>query len=232
MPQNAMSRAIAWFKKQFGPQISVATKGTPFHLDFMTAIALQETYEVWGRAYRSGKTPTEVLQLCVGDILDSDGGRDPKAFPQNRRVLEKAKGGRQMFKIARKALEDMAQIATEYKKYLKDKDKFCHAFGIFQYDIQAFKNDPDYFLKKEWGDLDKCVAKCLSELNTKWNKTYPKKKTLNDTELVYVAIAYNQESANIKKGFKQGYKGKNDPKYYGQYIDQYMALSKKTKPES
>ena len=87
MPQNAMSRAIAWFKKQFGPQISVATKGTPFHLDFMTAIALQETYEVWGRAYRSGKTPTEVLQLCVGDILDSDGGRDPKAFPQNRRVL-------------------------------------------------------------------------------------------------------------------------------------------------
>jgi hypothetical protein len=229
MPQSAMSKAIAWFKKQFGPQITAATKGTPFHLDFMTALALQETYEVWGRAYKRGKTPADTLQLCVGDILDATGGRDPKAFPQSRQVLEKAKDGPRMFKIARQALEDMAQVATEYKKYLKNKDKFCHAFGIFQYDIQAFKKDPDYFLNKEWGDLDKCIAKCLAELNAKWKKIYPKKKTLNDTELVYVAIAYNKGSANITKDFKQGYKGKKDSKYYGQYIDEYMRLSKKTK---
>ena len=57
--------------------------------------------------------------------------------------------GRQMFKIARKALEDMAQIATEYKKYVKDKDKFCHAFGIFQYDIHLWLvPKPDGFVEK------------------------------------------------------------------------------------
>ena len=30
------------------------------------------------------------------------------------------------------------------------------------------------------------------ELHTAWGAVYPHKKTLNDTELVYVAIAYNQ----------------------------------------
>jgi hypothetical protein len=226
MAQDAMSKAIAWFKKQFGPQIIAATRGTPFHLDFMTAIAIQESYEVWGRAYKGGKTPAKTLELCVGDILE----RDRRAFPQSRQVLEKAKDGPQMFRIARQALEDMAKVAPEYKKYLKNKNKFCHAFGVFQYDIQAFTQDPNFFLKREWGNLDKCIAKCLAELNSKWKKIYPTKKTLNDTELVYVAIAYNKGSANIKKSFKQGYKGKKDKKFYGEYIDEYMTLSKRTKP--
>jgi len=49
-----------------------------------------------------------------------------------------------MFKIARQALEDMAEVAPEYKKYLKNKNKFRHAFGIFQYDIQAFTHDSEF----------------------------------------------------------------------------------------
>ena len=212
-------------KNQFAGIINTAVEGEPFNLDFLTAIAIQESYEVWGRAYKA-KTPSEVLKLCVGDILDASGGRDPKAFPQSRAVLERAPRGAEMFKIARQALEDMAEVAPEYKKYLKNKNKFCHAFGIFQYDIQAFTHDSDYFLNRDWGDFPKCLGKCLMELHESWGRTYPNKKKLSDKEMVYVAIAYNQGHADTKKSFKQGYKGKGDTKYYGEYIWDYMQLSK------
>jgi hypothetical protein len=225
--QQDMQAAIGWFKKQFTSDINAAVQGTPFHLDFMTALALQESYEVWGRAYKS-KTVSEVLELCVGDILDASGGRDPNAFPQTRAVLERAPNGMKMFQIARAAFEAMAQVATEYKKYLKNKNKFCHAFGMFQYDIQAFTHDADYFLSKDWRDFPKCLSKCLMELHTAWGKTYPGKNTLSDKQLIYVAIAYNKGSADITKSIRQGYKAKGDTKYYGEYIRDYMALSKVT----
>jgi len=224
-----MQAAIGWFKKQFAGATNSAVRGTPFHLDFLTAIALQETYEVWGRAYKT-KPTAEVLELCVGDILDASGGRDPHAFPQNRAVLQRAPNGQQMFQIARQALAAMAEVATEYKKYLRNQNKFCHAFGIYQYDIQAFIHDPDYFLNREWRDYSKCLEKCLMELHAKWGALYPRKSKLTDTELVYVAIAYNKGRVDTKKGFKQGYKGKGDTKYYGEYIRDYMALAKQTPP--
>jgi hypothetical protein len=227
--EQDMQAAIGWFKKEFATDINSAVQGTPFHLNFLTAIALQETYEVWGRAFKT-KTSAEVLELCVGDILDASGGRDPHAFPQSRAVLERAPNGRQMFQIARQALVAMAEVATEYRKYLKNESKFCHAFGIFQYDIQAFTHDSNYFLNKDWRDFVKCLDKCLMELHTSWGATYPRKTKLTDTELVYVAIAYNKGSAEITKSFKQGFKNKGDTKYYGEYIADYMALSKKTPP--
>jgi hypothetical protein len=227
--QQSLQAAIGWFKKQFADDIADAVKQTPFHLDFLTAIAIQETYEVWGRAYKAKSVP-EVLQLCVGDILDASGGRNPNAFPQNRTVLERAPNGPKMFEIAREALVEMAGVATEYKKYLKNQNKFCHAFGIFQYDIQAFKHDPDYFLNKDWYDFPKCLAKCLLELHSGWGATYPGRKNLTDTQLVYVAIAYNKGSADITKSIRQGFKAKGDTKYYGEYIRDYMALSKATPP--
>ena len=226
-----MQAAIGWFKKQFSEPIKTGAQGTPFHLDFLTAIAIQESYEVWGRAYKI-KTVPEVLELCVGDILDASGGRNKQAFPQDRAVLENALHGADMFKIARKALVDMAQVATEYKQYLKNENKFCHAFGIFQYDIQAFTHDADYFLNHDWRDFSKCLGKCLTELHEGQRKTYPNKKDLSDKELVYVAIAYNQGHADINKSFQQGFKGHGDTKYYGEYIWDYMQLAKNTPPAS
>jgi hypothetical protein len=223
-----MQLAIGWFKKQFAAEITSAVQGTPFHSDFLTALALQESYEIWGRAYTTKSVP-EVLAICVGDILDAP-ARNPHAFPQNRAALQRAPNGPQMFKIARQALIDMAQVATEYQKYLKNPNKFCHAFGIFQYDIQAFTHDSGYFLNKQWGDFQACLAKCLMELHAAWSATFPRRAALTDTQLIYVAIAYNQGHADITKSIRQGYKAKGDTKYYGEYIRDYMALSKSTLP--
>ncbi len=33
-----------------------------------------------------------------------------------------------------------------YSKVAKLPHKFCHGYGIFQYDLQFFLTDPDYFL--------------------------------------------------------------------------------------
>jgi len=227
--QERMKAGIGWFKKNFAADIAAATQGMPFHLDFLTAIAIQETFELWGRCFDT-KPVAEVLKLCVGDTLDASGGRNKTAFPQNRAVLERAPDGKQMFQIARQALFDMAQVATEYKKIAKNQNKFCHAFGIFQYDIQAFLHDKDYFLDKEWGTFSKALGKALMELHEKWGSTFPGKKTLTDKQLVLVAIAYNQGHVDINKGFKQGFKAKGEKKFYGELIDDYMTLSKATPP--
>jgi hypothetical protein len=65
-------------------------------------------------------------------------------------------------------------------------------------------------------------------LHTGWGSTYPRKNKLTDTELVYVAIAYNAGHADLNKDFRQGFK--DNGKYYGEYIRDYMALSKITPP--
>ena len=170
-----------------------------------------------------------MLALCVGDILDAP-RRNKTAFPNNRAALEAdLPDGPRMFQIARQAFVDMAQVAVEYQKFLGNPNKFCHAYGIFQCDIQAFKSDPGYFLNKQWADFPTCLGKCLAELNVKKQRTFPNKTTLNDTDLVYVAIAYNCGHADLSKDFHQGFQD-DAGHFYGQNIHDFMVLSKATPP--
>jgi hypothetical protein len=196
-PPNRIA-AIGWFKDQFGAKIEAAITGTPFSLDMLTAIAMQETYLVWGKLYKA-KNLTEVLYLCVGDT-----GPDRKAFPKDKAALVSVKDGNAMFAIARKALEDVG-VHLKYLKKAADSspDKFCCGYGLFQYDLQFFKTDPDYFLNKKWDDFDLCLEKCVTELKAALKRAYGSSKTtLTDTERVYVAIAYNRGSFNLRGGFR------------------------------
>ena len=67
----ALKDNIAWFKANFGPQIVVATAGTPFDVDMLTAIAVQETGSIWGRLIGKGLSTERILELCVGDVLNA-----------------------------------------------------------------------------------------------------------------------------------------------------------------
>jgi hypothetical protein len=216
-------QAIGWFKEQFRSKIESALVGTPFSLDMLTAIALQETYYIWGKLYN--KLPVdEVLKVCVGDTLDA-----PKrsAFPQHKAALLSVDQGDEMFNIARQALVDLGSHVPEYKKVADSfPNKFCHGFGIFQLDLQFFKEDPDYFLQKRWYSFDNCLSKCIKELKAALQRAYGSGKTsLTDTERVYVAIAYNRGSVDFSRGFKQGFKNPSG-KYYGEYIWEYLQLAK------
>ena len=74
----------------------------------------------------------QVVALCVGDTLDSDKGRE--AFPKTKADLLSKPNGEAMFEIARQALLDMAQHVPGFKGVVANPNKFCHGYGVFQYD--------------------------------------------------------------------------------------------------
>lgn len=220
---SKLSDGMGWFKGQFAGRIQNGIQGTPFSVDMLTAIATQETFSIWGSIYKTLPVD-EVLKLCVGDTLDSP---NRSAFPINKAALLAAPNGAQMFAIAREALESLKPYNASYKAVANgNPNKFCHGYGIFQYDIQFFKTNPDYFLQKKWYNFDNCLAQCVTELKAALKRAYPGgKTTLTDEEMVYVAIAYNRGSVNFAKGFKQGFKD-DTGKYYGEYMWEYLQLSK------
>jgi hypothetical protein len=212
--------AMTWFRQTFGAEIEAKLIGTPFNLDLLTAIAYQETGYIWQNLYQ-GFSRDDVLKLCVGDTI---GEPRRKAFPKTKGELLAKPNGDKMFAIARTSLEEMAKHVPGYKKSVQDPNKFCHGFGIFQLDIQFFKDDPTYFLTKGWEDFGNCINRAINELKSKLVRVYgPDKKTLTPTEMVYVAIAYNKGSADTKKDFKQGHF--DGTTFYGEYIWKYLNLA-------
>src|SRR6266496_1080095 len=225
--------AIQWFKNTFNKHLEAAVVGTPFSVDMLAAIAQQETGYIWGPLVDKKLSTRKVLALCVGDTLDADKGRN--AFPKTKSDLLAAPRGDKMFVIARQALVEMAQYISGYSGAVKNPNKFCHGFGIFQYDLQFFKEDtadPAFFLRKKWQDFAACAAKCVEELKDALKRQgWANKTTLSDTEKVYVAIAYNKGRANPALDFKQGYKS-DDGKYYGENIAEYLALAQTISPRA
>ncbi|MCX7067875.1 MAG: hypothetical protein NTW85_09315 [Methylococcales bacterium] len=215
---------ILWFNTEFHQKIEIAIKNTPFTLDMLAAIAYQETGYIWGNLRKKGLSTKEILELCVGDTIDEP---NRSAFPKNKSELLKATKGDAMFAIARQGLEDMAEKTgiKAYRDVVKNHpEKFCHGFGIFQYDLQFFKNTPDYFLNKDYANFDKCLEKCLEELTRGLKKVGLQNKTkLTDLEIASIAIAYNTGGYKPAKGLKQGYfDGKN---YYGELFFDYLRLA-------
>lgn len=213
---------IRWFKEQFGKSISTAVKDTPFTLDMLTAIACQETGYVWGRLRKKNLTIDRILELSVGDTISLRSS----TFPRSKADLLAAPRGAEMYKIARDSLIDLGTYLPDFAREAAKPDKFCHGFGIFQYDIQFFKIDPDYFLKRRWAKLDQTVGKCISELKAKMGRAGVAGKTsLTDMEMAQVAIAYNRGRYDPALKLKQGHKDK-DGIYYGEHFWEFLKLAK------
>ncbi|QHG65330.1 hypothetical protein [Pseudomonas putida] len=212
---------VQWFKSHFQSRLEGALAGTPLTVDFLTAIACQESGEVWP-TLRHDLPETDVLRLCVGDTLDSDKGR--KAFPRDKAALLAAPRGEQMFDLAHESLVEMARHVQDYATVARRPDKFCHGFGIFQRDLQFFKDDPDYFLDQRYAQFDDALDHCLNELK-RGLKTLglAGAQALDDQQLASVGIAYNTGGFNPKKGLRQGYfDGK---RYYGENLLDFIQLA-------
>jgi len=215
------SEAARWFKTQFQKKIEAALDEAPFSVDLLTAIAMQETGYLWRVMVEKELSVADILLRCVGDTIDAP---DRGAFPKNKDALLASTGGQEMFDIAREALLSIAPFNKSYANVAKKENKFCHGFGIFQYDLQFFKEDRDYFLKKEWTDFQACLGKVLTELQSALKRTFGTgKSSLTDTEQVFVAIAYNKGSVNLSKGFKQGFL--SDGRFYGENIFDFLRVS-------
>jgi hypothetical protein len=217
---------IRWFKQNFRSQIEPALAGTPFDVDMITSIACQETGEIWPILRKKNLPLDRVLALCVGDTIDFKGpGKGRQAFPRNKEHLFTEPNGDAMFSIARKALEDMAVFIPSYWSAAANPSKFCHGFGMFQRDLQFFKDDPDYFLQRRYETFDNTLAHCLAELKRGLKKLhFETRASLTDIDFCAVAIAYNTGGFNPAKSLKQGFF--DGEKFYGERIFDFVQLSR------
>jgi len=228
---------MRWFKTNFQTKLEAALQGTPYTVDFMTALACQETGEVWPILRKTDLSLDRILELCVGDTLDSP-RRSVDAFPNNKGdLVAHHPRGQEIFALARQALVDMAHFVKEYRGVASDEhpNKFCHGFGIFQFDIQHCKTDPDYFLQKRYANFDECLKKAIGELEPA-RKQIGLPSTLTDHEQAFVAIAYNigpgrfRLSRGLQQGFAQKDKhGKVIGPFYGEQFFNFMQQSKTVK---
>jgi hypothetical protein len=214
--------AIAWYKQTFGAQTTAAVQGTPFSIDLIVAIACQETGGTWNVLRKKGLPTEKLLELCVGDTLDADKGRS--AFPKTKAELVAVPKGQEMFNLAHQALVDMAVHIDSYKQVAKNPNKFCHGFGMFQYDIQFFPGDSEYFLQQQYADFAKTLGKAITELKAAQKRNGLQAKTsLTEAEMIGVAIAYNAGSFDPRRGLKQGFF--DGDKFYGEHIFDFLHLS-------
>jgi hypothetical protein len=213
--------AFTWFKSTFHTQIEPAIAGTPFSIDLIAAIAAQETGHIWGPLHTTLDVDT-LLSICVGDTLDADAGR--KAFPKTRDDLLAAARGSEMFDVARNALLAVSAHVPSLAKVARRPHKFCHGYGIFQYDIQFFRKEPDYFLNREWRRFDASLTKAVEELkHAKSRMEIKHKDSLTDIEQAHVAIAYNSGRCRPEKGLKQGFF--DGERFYGEKVFDFLRLS-------
>lgn len=218
------SSDILWFKLQFGPQVERVVRNTPIDVDMLAAIACQETGYIWSVLRRRGLATPEILSLCVGDTLDADRGRS--AFPRTYDDLVAATNGSAMFAIARKALEDMAAYIPGYRGAANRAQKFCHGFGIFQCDLQFFKTNPQYFLKRQYADFPVCAELCVEELKRGLAKLgWQGRQNLSDLEMAKLAIVYNTGGYKPDRGLKQGHQS-DDGRFYGEGFYDYLLKSR------
>ncbi|UEM17800.1 SH3 domain-containing protein [Bradyrhizobium barranii subsp. barranii] len=176
-------------------------------------------------ALRRRTLPLErIVALCVGDTIDFRGpGRGRQAFPHNKEELIAKTNGQAMFDIARKALEDMAAFVPGYQGAVANPKKFCHGFGVFQRDLQFFKDDPEYFLERRYESFANSLKHCLGELQRRLRKFgFESRTSLTDLEFAKVAIVYNTGGYNSAKGLKQG--TSTAKKYYGERIFDFLEL--------
>lgn len=223
---------IRWFKGSFGLAIAAAVQGTQFDPDHIIAIACQETGYIWSSLQKAGLTVEQVIARCVGDTIDYKGpGKGRQAFPRNRADLIAADRGQDMFDIARAALVDMAKFIGSYRSAAGNPDKFCRGFGVFQRDLQFFKDDPDYFLERRYEIFSNTLEHCLRELRRGVKKLgLDSAPRLSDADFCKVAIAYNTGGYKASKGLKQGHF--DGQKYYGEWIAEYVALSRAVAAEA
>jgi hypothetical protein len=216
---------IKWFKDQFAGDVVPALAGTLLSFDLICAIAFQESGELWSKL-RLHLPRDEVLRLACGDTLDAP---NRSAFPKNKDALIALPKGQQMFDMAHQLLVQMGDgTGIEAYQHLGTRpDKFVHGYGIFQYDLQFFLRDPNFFLEQRWKSISACVEKLMAELAKALGQLgFSNKTSLTDLESAFVGIVYNIGFGNFKesKGLQQGF---NDgTHFYGENIDRFLQIAR------
>lgn len=161
--RDAALKAVAWLKTNFGKEIEEAVKGTAYTIENICGIACQETAYFWVNML-DRLTPEQVCARCVLDACGDAPGTARRAFPSNTSAFRKEYGDART-----QMLIEEANKTRALRGYSR-KDWVYKGYGIFQYDLQFVKNDPDFFFKKQWYDFNACLNRAMRELHTTWKR--------------------------------------------------------------
>lgn len=153
-------RARDWLFQNFGAQIDAIVQGTPLDSNLVAAIACKETANVWLH-WIDRLNAGDVLERCVFDGSGDVPGSSRGAFPRNAAEFRAKVGD---------ALTDMLiEEANETRKLrgYGPQRWLYKGYGIFQYDLQHFETDPDFFRNREWRTIESCLDRFMREMRDK-----------------------------------------------------------------
>ncbi|WP_341678841.1 peptidoglycan-binding domain-containing protein [Niveibacterium sp. SC-1] len=149
-----------WLMQNFGPDIAQAVKGTQFDPLLLCAIAAKETGPEWMR-WIGAHSKEEILARCVFDASGDFPETSRSAFPPNTAAFRKEYGDQLTADFIDEANRTRALRGWGPQQWV------YKGYGIFQYDLQHIKADPDFFLKKQWRDFSACLDRVMKELRAK-----------------------------------------------------------------
>lgn len=153
-------RTRDWLLRNFATPIEQAVQGTPLDADLVAAIACKETANVWLH-WIDRLSPGEVLARCVFDGSGDVPGTSRSAFPRNAAEFRAVAGD-----ALTDALIDEANETRKLRGFGPQRWLY-KGYGLFQYDLQHFKTDPDFFRNRQWGDFAACMDRFMREMHTK-----------------------------------------------------------------
>ena len=155
--RDAALKAVVWLKRNFGREIEEAVKGSAYSVDTICGIACQETAYFWVNMLER-LTPEQVCARCVLDASGDAPGTVRRAFPRNTSAFRREYGDERTQMLIEEANKTRALRGYPHKNWV------YKGYGIFQYDLQFVKVDPDFFFEKQWYNFSACLDRVMREL--------------------------------------------------------------------
>jgi hypothetical protein len=153
--------AAKWMKDNFGRKIQSAVANTPFSVDLLCGIACQETAYFWLNFVKK-ISPAEIVARCVLDASGDFPDTHRSAFPKNTAAFRRAYGDEFTDMLIAEA------NATRKLRGFGPQKWVYKGYGIFQYDLQAVKEDERFFKERRWHDFDASLGMAMGELKEKY----------------------------------------------------------------
>ena len=221
----AIKDEIKWFKEQFAADVVPALAGTHRYPLIWSARSRSRNPANCGA---SCACICRAKRYCGSRSATPSMNRTAAHSRRTRTRLSRLREGSRCSSLAHRLLVEMAD-ATGIKAYqavARRPHKFVHGYGIFQYDLQFFRRDPDFFLEQRWKSIEACVDKLMTELKRGLDQLdFSDKESLTDRESAFVAIVYNtgfgnfRESRELQQGHHDG------THFYGENIDRYLKIA-------
>lgn len=160
-------KCFGWFRDNFWEQAIEHTQGSFVTPELACGITLNETAYKWGNWIDKYDKET-VLARCVFDTCGDTPGTLRSAFPVNRKAFQDIYGTAITDKLVYEYNLTRKMPQPGYPNgYKSEVPWIAKGYGLYQYDLQHFPEDPAFFTEKRWYNFSDCMIKLVEELHRK-----------------------------------------------------------------